>query len=159
MGWVRGAGATFAVVLVVGACGHEARAPASAPAPSPAPSADRDLGDDIPDPKDRCPWILDGCTDTSGDEDGCPDVSLQIPDCRLAASDDSWLGEVEGEVAGKSDLTVVRIVSGVQACADAVRAALVKRGIPASRLETKTVPGRARDVSFEAAVWKGQRCP
>jgi hypothetical protein len=157
MGCLRAATVSIAVILFAGACGHEARAPVAPPRP--AASAVEDLGDDIADPNDKCPWILEGCTPSTDDQDGCPDTSLEIADCRLSASDDSWLGDVAREITAKSDLTTVRVVSGIAACADAVREGLVKRGVPASRLETRTATGRAGDVSFEAAAWKGKRCP
>ncbi len=162
MGWTGAAARTLAIVGIVGACSHDNRAPVSpigAPPSSPgALGPDRD-SDDVADPADRCPWILDGCTDTSQDTDGCPDVSLEIADCRLSATDDSWLGEVVREIGAKPDMGAVRVVSGVVACANAVREALVKRGIAASKIETRTAPRRAADVSFEAAVWKGKECP
>ena len=147
----------FSAVLVAMAACHPQASPAAAP-PRSEPAPD-DSGGDIADPNDRCPWILEGCAETDEDGDGCPDVSLEIKDCKLGPSDDHWLQEVTAELQKKRGLGRIRVVSGMPACAEAVRVALVGRGIEASRLETKTAENRAADVSFQVAAWKGRKCP
>ncbi len=113
---------------------------------------------DLPDPKDRCPEIPDGCAATRED-DGCPEVVLQLgADCRIDPPSARTLTSIANGLNADPAMTAITIVSGKAQCLDVVLRALRANGVPAERLETAMVRSVGSTVRFHVAAWKGLRC-
>ena len=119
------------------------------------PPADPSDGDRA-DPCDIC--VLQHSDDLTGDDDGCSEPDLRMTDaCSLSSAQEAIVARVVPEIVSNTHLTSVRLVSGRAACADVVRAALARHGLPSNRVEVAT-RGAEATVSFEVGAWDGKRC-
>jgi hypothetical protein len=146
-------GATLGVLCMIVACGGAQTRPAS---PLPATTE----GGDIPDVAERCPPIPAGCPG-SGDQDGCPDLSLSLgPRCELAGRNADLLREVADAMKKDRRLTVVSIVATEKECAAQVKKRLADAGVDAARVDSRlTHPhGLELDIYFEVTAWDGKQC-
>jgi hypothetical protein len=91
-------------------------------------------------------------------DDGCPEPDVSLTDaCTLSPEQDETLSRVATELVANAHLTSVRVVSGRAACANAVRVALERHGLPSTRIEVAT-RGTEPSVTFEVGTWDGKRC-
>ncbi|HEX8796648.1 MAG TPA: hypothetical protein VF765_37110 [Polyangiaceae bacterium] len=119
------------------------------------PPADPSDGDSA-DPCDVC--VLQRSDDLTGDDDGCPEPDLRMTDaCSLSSAQEALLARTASELSPNAHLTSVRVVSGVVACASAVRTALERHGLPSVRLEVAS-RGSEPSVNLEVGAWDGKRC-
>jgi hypothetical protein len=138
-------------VAVFLACGGSSTKPATSPAPVGSSSGD------VPAESDKCLDIPTGCPGTA-DEDGCPDVGLEIgPDCNVGIKDGKTLARMAKEMQKETRLTRLRLVTSNKECAGAVATKLVAGGVAVERLETKVIPGN-HYFYFEVASWDGKQC-
>jgi hypothetical protein len=133
------------VLLLVASCAaHAGRAVGGRPPTDPSDG-------DRYDPCDTCVVQEDG-------DDGCPDPDVSLTDaCTLSPEQEETLSRVATELVANAHLTSVRVVSGEAACANAVRVALERHGLPSSRIEVAT-RGTEPSVTFEVGTWDGKRC-
>jgi hypothetical protein len=125
-----------------------------------APQPPTDPGDgDRYDPCDVC--VLDGLDDTPGEDNacGCADPDFFLTDaCSLSSDEEARASRAATLLLANTHLTSVRLVSGRAACANVVRMALERHGVPSSRLVVAT-RGAEPSVILEPAAWDGKRCP
>ena len=161
-----------------------ALAPGPAREPPPPPPADRDV-DGVPDPLDACPDVP-GRAQTDPERSGCPAapcLSIVVPskieihtqvmfppaDARVPAPAEPLLDEIAALLKNFPDMTLAlrghtdatESPAIARARADAVRAALVKRGVAGTRIASEgagatmplapnaTAEGRARNRRVE----------
>lgn len=143
----------FTAFIFVLSCAERPTRPSSSPE-TPA-QATHDEGD-LADPCDMC--VLQGGDEAGRDEDGCPAPDFRLTDaCSLPPEAQTKIVSAAKEIRANPHMTIVRLVSAKDACAGAVRKALVQAGVPGERLETATA-GTGTGVSFEVGQWDGRRC-
>jgi len=136
------------VLLLVASCAAHAAGPAVAGRHLTDPS-----DGDRYDPCDTC--VVQG---SDYGDDGCPDPDVSLTDaCTVSPEQEETLSRVAAELVANAHLTGVRLVSGRAACANAVRVALERHGLPSTRIEVAT-RGTEPSVTFEVGTWDGKRC-
>jgi hypothetical protein len=139
------------LLFIAGCAAHGSAAVATRPPTDPSDG-------DRYDPCDIC--VLDGDDSQQGDNGcGCNDPDFFLTDaCTLSSDQEASVSRAATELLVKTHLTSVRLVSSRAACANAVRMALERHGVPSSRLEVAT-RGNEPSVSLEVAALDGRRCP
>jgi hypothetical protein len=140
------------VLLLLASCA--AHGSAAVPTRPPADPSDGDRYD----PCDIC--VLDELDDsTAGDTAcGCADPDFVLTDaCTLSSDEEARVSRAATLLLANAHLTSVQLVSGRAACANAVRMALERHGVPSTRLEVAT-RGDEPGVTVEVGAWDGKRC-
>jgi hypothetical protein len=102
--------------------------------------------------------VLHGDDGSGLGNDGCPAPDFRMTSaCVLAPDEQGRVTHAAAELVANAHLTSIRIVSGQVECAAAVRSALERAGVPASRLEMASNDGGA-GVSLEVGAWDQRRC-